>query len=292
MQKLLSDLGLDVHLPEFEAQGIDGDVLMTLSDSDLKELGVTLLGDRRRILAALPKSQESAATAGEASDVRRTPPGAGSGNSGDSPTSNSVAGPQGGGALAIIVGFFLPWIALPFIGTIGGLEFVRGGLKAEELGPVLVGLAPLAATGVLLALAKGRKLGALGIIAGAVPWLLTAYVVVKFGEGGLTMSTIFDILVEGTSYGLWLALAGGAVLIATSAKELQVSSSPPPEDEAADCGWSSSAVFCCFRASRNSLARPTTTTTWTDRGAAFPASGLPRSTSTAGQADARAWPRR
>ena len=51
--EFLDSLGLGAHLPAFEAQGIDAAQLATLTDGDLKEIGVLKLGDRKRILAAV-----------------------------------------------------------------------------------------------------------------------------------------------------------------------------------------------------------------------------------------------
>lgn len=49
----LSDLGLAQHVQTFAEQQIDGDLLPTLSDADLRELGVVALGQRKRLLAAI-----------------------------------------------------------------------------------------------------------------------------------------------------------------------------------------------------------------------------------------------
>jgi class 3 adenylate cyclase/tetratricopeptide (TPR) repeat protein len=49
----LQSLGLGEHAPAFVAQGIDAELLPQLSDADLKELGVSLLGHRKRLLLAI-----------------------------------------------------------------------------------------------------------------------------------------------------------------------------------------------------------------------------------------------
>ncbi len=49
----LHALGLDEHAPAFVAQDIGLDVLPQLADADLKELGVALLGQRKRLLKAI-----------------------------------------------------------------------------------------------------------------------------------------------------------------------------------------------------------------------------------------------
>jgi hypothetical protein len=46
----LSRLGLEQYEPAFRANRIEADVLPSLTAEDLKDLGVTLVGDRRRLL--------------------------------------------------------------------------------------------------------------------------------------------------------------------------------------------------------------------------------------------------
>ena len=57
--QLLDELGLDQYVQAFAENGIDLDILPSLSDDDLNELGLNL-GDRRRLQRALqsPSSDE------------------------------------------------------------------------------------------------------------------------------------------------------------------------------------------------------------------------------------------
>lgn len=57
----LRSLGLERYQAAFDANEVDGDVLLTLTGDDLKDLGVTLVGHRRRMLDAI-----AALNAGEA----------------------------------------------------------------------------------------------------------------------------------------------------------------------------------------------------------------------------------
>lgn len=63
---LLRSLGLEAHLPAFEANAVDADTLTGLTDADLKELGVVKLGERKRILAAIASRQTGVAPTAEA----------------------------------------------------------------------------------------------------------------------------------------------------------------------------------------------------------------------------------
>ena len=49
----LRGLGLEQYAPAFHDNAIDGEVLRELTADDLKELGVTLVGHRRKLLAAI-----------------------------------------------------------------------------------------------------------------------------------------------------------------------------------------------------------------------------------------------
>src|SRR5258707_7729015 len=49
----LRGLGLEQHAPAFQHNAIDGEVLRELTADDLKDLGVTLVGHRRKLLAAI-----------------------------------------------------------------------------------------------------------------------------------------------------------------------------------------------------------------------------------------------
>ena len=53
IRALLRELDLEVHYESFLENGIGQDILSQLTDEDLKELGVTKLGDRKRILNRL-----------------------------------------------------------------------------------------------------------------------------------------------------------------------------------------------------------------------------------------------
>jgi len=59
----LRGLGLDSYIEAFTENAIDAETLRLLSDDDLKELGITKLGHRRKLLAAI--SQLDAPAAGE-----------------------------------------------------------------------------------------------------------------------------------------------------------------------------------------------------------------------------------
>jgi hypothetical protein len=49
----LRGLGLEQYAPAFRANDIDGEVLRRLKAEDLRELGVTSIGHRRRLLDAI-----------------------------------------------------------------------------------------------------------------------------------------------------------------------------------------------------------------------------------------------
>src|SRR6516164_7124530 len=50
---LIQQLGLEEYQPAFRANAIDGSVLLTLTAEDLKDLGVELVGHRRKMLNAI-----------------------------------------------------------------------------------------------------------------------------------------------------------------------------------------------------------------------------------------------
>ncbi|MBV8577274.1 MAG: hypothetical protein JOZ58_19815, partial [Acetobacteraceae bacterium] len=53
----LCALGLDQYEATFRENAVDAEVLPTLTADDLKDLGVTLVGHRRRLLEAIAKLQ-------------------------------------------------------------------------------------------------------------------------------------------------------------------------------------------------------------------------------------------
>lgn len=59
LQAILQAEGLSPLLDKFNGQGVTDSVLSGLTDSDLKELGVEKLGERKRLLAAFGKSEIS-----------------------------------------------------------------------------------------------------------------------------------------------------------------------------------------------------------------------------------------
>ncbi len=58
IREWLSDLGLDEYAGTFEAEEIEVTVLSSLTDDDLRELGVSALGHRKKILSAAATSDE------------------------------------------------------------------------------------------------------------------------------------------------------------------------------------------------------------------------------------------
>jgi class 3 adenylate cyclase len=59
----LQGLGLESYEPAFRANAIDGSVLHSLTAEDLKDLGITLVGHRRRLLDAIAALRADAAVA-------------------------------------------------------------------------------------------------------------------------------------------------------------------------------------------------------------------------------------
>jgi hypothetical protein len=78
----LRRLGLEHYAPSFAANDIDGDVLCELTADDLIGLGVTSIGHRRKILAAIAALR--ATTPGGATPLPNPPlPGLGPGITGE-----------------------------------------------------------------------------------------------------------------------------------------------------------------------------------------------------------------
>jgi len=71
----LRELGLEQYAPAFRDNAIDARVLPSLTAEDLKDLGVTLVGHRRRLLDAIAAlgSEISVAAATEISRDKPTP---------------------------------------------------------------------------------------------------------------------------------------------------------------------------------------------------------------------------
>ena len=59
VSEFLQDLNLAKYLSIFEEQEVDFETLLTLSDADLKEIGIILFGPRRKIMTAITKWKEN-----------------------------------------------------------------------------------------------------------------------------------------------------------------------------------------------------------------------------------------
>ena len=73
----LQDLGLGDYAVAFAAQRIEFDLLADLGDDDLKQLGVTALGHRKRLLKAIAALSGGARMATEPATTAPPPPAAG-----------------------------------------------------------------------------------------------------------------------------------------------------------------------------------------------------------------------
>ena len=71
LTSFLTEAGVDKYSPLFEERGVTFDQLLSFTDKDLKDLGVTLLGPRRKLSSAIARQNTKL------------------GNSGGSTTSNS-----------------------------------------------------------------------------------------------------------------------------------------------------------------------------------------------------------
>ena len=97
----LASLGLSQYAQTFEEQQIDGEVLASLSDADLRELGVTALGHRKRLLLAIAQlAQEGAGGSAMAGGHPASGPGPGANGSTPmareaAPTAKAGANPGG-----------------------------------------------------------------------------------------------------------------------------------------------------------------------------------------------------
>jgi len=68
LKSWLSGIGLGSHAESFAANGVDWDVLLELTEADLKELGLSL-GDRKRLLKAVGGLRTSASAEGSARPI-------------------------------------------------------------------------------------------------------------------------------------------------------------------------------------------------------------------------------
>jgi len=70
----LKGLGLEQYEPAFSENRIDGDLLPKLTPEDLRDLGVTLVGDRRRLLDAIAALRERGGASEPAAPEQRSRP--------------------------------------------------------------------------------------------------------------------------------------------------------------------------------------------------------------------------
>jgi class 3 adenylate cyclase len=59
LDKWLGDLGLEEYVELFRRERIDTDILGSLSEGDLKEIGIATLGDRKRLIAGIQVLQQN-----------------------------------------------------------------------------------------------------------------------------------------------------------------------------------------------------------------------------------------
>ena len=69
LTELFEKLGLSQYINRFSEQEVDLPIFLTLSQTDLAELGVTTLGAMRRMLAAIKSLEELRGSVGFLGDV-------------------------------------------------------------------------------------------------------------------------------------------------------------------------------------------------------------------------------
>lgn len=75
VDSLLKSLDLEKYIPLFEDQEINMDAFLVLSEADLKEIGITLVGHRKQILNAIANCRADLQTRGEYSALGFAPAG-------------------------------------------------------------------------------------------------------------------------------------------------------------------------------------------------------------------------
>ena len=110
--------------------------------------------------------------------------------------------------VALIAGFFLPWISLGLLGGISGWDMVVHG-DGEYLSRLaLLGVPVLGGALLAAGLGKSRAAASLGVLGGVG---ILGYVAVKIAWG----------LLMGTGLGLWLVLGGAVAAIVIGARAQQ-----------------------------------------------------------------------
>ena len=62
MEDFLKSIGVEKYKETFEQKGIDLDQLLQMSDEELKDLGITLLGPRRKLTSAIARAKSSSSS--------------------------------------------------------------------------------------------------------------------------------------------------------------------------------------------------------------------------------------
>ena len=70
MRHWLEGQGLERYTANFEKHAVSDDILPSLTRDDLGEMGVTAVGDRRRLLEAIGELREGAPAAGAPKEGR------------------------------------------------------------------------------------------------------------------------------------------------------------------------------------------------------------------------------
>src|SRR5258708_23936682 len=70
----LSGLGLDRYKQAFEDNAIDFSLLPKLTADDLRDIGITAVGHRRKLLEEIAAFQDSSGTSTQTSDAPTAPP--------------------------------------------------------------------------------------------------------------------------------------------------------------------------------------------------------------------------
>ena len=72
ISRFLEDLKLTQYLPTFEKQDVDFNTLLNFTENDLKEVGITLFGPRRKISTALSRWKENSHTSTYNKETKKT----------------------------------------------------------------------------------------------------------------------------------------------------------------------------------------------------------------------------
>ena len=217
IKRILESVGLEEYLDIFHQNDVDLAMFITLTEEDLKSIGIASLGHRKKIAAAINKYRPENKVSKATSFRVEANPHADDSSGSDRPNKLLIASSS-----ACLLSMFLPWAGVPPV-TVSGWDAASVAARVSEFAYLLY-LFPVGAGMVFYSAISGKNIPFWARLTGFVPITATFVSLLHMSNNsmgvnfGQLLEAYFKLIVPNLGMGFKIALVCGLLLFFAPAK--------------------------------------------------------------------------